>query len=119
MALFNELLTAASSPGILVGIAAVATVLTSYLIKRRLGDANLTVDERKQLSMDEHDFRKSILWQLKACQEAHFNASAEREVFRKLNNALEVRIAELESNCLSCLYRATGEKYSPGKNING
>jgi len=119
--LLTELLFAASHDGVLVGLAAVATVLTTYFLKKKKADSDLTVDERKQLSLDEYEFRKSILIQLKECQVAHFTASAEREVFRKLNNALEVRIAELEANCLSCLYRASAESkdYISKGNFNG
>ena len=114
--MFTDLITAASSEGVMVGLAAVATVITTYLIKRRNADASLTVDERKQLSMDEHDFRKSILTQLKACQEAHRQASEEREFFRKLSVTLEMRVTELETNCFSCLYRASGQDTNFSRN---
>lgn len=107
--MLNELYQAASQPGVLTGIAAVATVVAGYFIKRKRANVTLTIDERKQLSMDEQDFRKSILCQLKAANAALFAATNECTMLRKLNNALEKRISELETNCFNCIYKASKE----------
>lgn len=109
MKLIHEIMEAVNQGGAMAGAAAIIGIIATYFIKKRATDVTLTVDERKQLSMDEHDFRKSILYQLKACQIAHQQSIDEREIFRKLNVALERRISELESNCFSCLYRASGQ----------
>lgn len=47
-----------------------ATMLANYLIQLKKGGTDIQLNERKTLSEDQENFKKSILEELKSCREA-------------------------------------------------
>jgi uncharacterized protein HemX len=99
-----------SQPTLWAALGIMGTTLFNFFLQRHKDKTKLTTSERAQLSMDENDFRKTILEQLKECRESHDEANRQCEDLRQQNRDLHRRIAEIEQRCLGCLYRATGDK---------